>query len=139
MVIVMGKEELIKEAYRFGYFVGYKGHTEWVSWVAKKKEELYKRAEEMEIYEQVKLAYQRGLQDGKNRRMKEITQGMEKLEDEILSEKPKIENAQETEEVEFSLFLRTPKIVEPPEILSLIKTLRVPKMFSPPKMLGKKW
>lgn len=139
MVITMKKEDLIKEAYRFGYFVGYKGHTEWVSWIAGKKREIYRRAEELGIYKEVKIAYEKGLQDGKERRMKEITQGLEKLEDEILPEKQKVDNAQEKEEleIEFSRFSKTPKIVEPPEILALIKTLEAPKLLSPPKMLSK--
>lgn len=139
MVIAVKKEDLIKEAYRFGYFVGYKGHTEWVSWIAGKKREIYRRAEELGIYKEVKIAYEKGLQDGKERRMKEVTQGLEKLEDEILPERPKVDNVREKEEIEieFSRFSKTPKIVEPPEILELIKALEGPKMLTLPKMLGK--
>ncbi|MCO6040470.1 hypothetical protein [Thermococcus alcaliphilus] len=139
MVIAVKKEDLIKEAYRFGYFVGYKGHTEWVSWIAGKKREIYRQAEELGIYKEVKIAYEKGLQDGKERRMKEVAQGLEKLEDEILPEKPKVENVEEKEEIEieFSRFSKTPKIVEPPEILELIKALEEPKMLTLPKMLGK--
>ncbi|ALV63646.1 hypothetical protein ADU37_CDS19470 [Thermococcus sp. 2319x1] len=135
----MKKEDLIKEAYRFGYFVGYKGHTEWVSWIAGKKGEIYRQAEELGIYKEVKAAYERGLQDGKERRMKEVALGLGKLEDEILPEKVKTENLQREEEIEieFSRFSKTPKIVEPPEILALMKAVETPKILSPPKMISK--
>ena len=141
-MIAVTREGLIKKAYRFGYFVGYKGHTEWVSWVAKKKEEIYRKAEDLGIYEEVKTAYRKGLQDGKERRMREITQGLKKLEDEILPEKSRklgAETVKEKVEIEeeFLQFLKTPKIVEPPEILALTKALDVPQMFSHPKMLGR--
>ncbi|WP_232054799.1 hypothetical protein [Thermococcus sp. 2319x1] len=135
----MKKEDLIKEAYRFGYFVGYKGHTEWVSWIAGKKGEIYRQAEELGIYKEVKAAYEKGLQDGKERRMKEVALGLGKLEDEILPEKVKTENVEEKEKIEkeFLQFSKTPKIVEPPEILTLMKAVETPKILSPPKIISK--
>jgi len=124
------KQELIKEAYRFGYFVGYKGHTEWISWIAKKKGEIYKKAKLLGVYNEVKSAYERGLEDGKARKTREIEFGLSKLEIKESEDEEKIEG-------EYEVFSRTSKITEPPEILKLIKSIETPKMLSLPKLLGK--
>jgi len=133
------RQELIKEAYRFGYFVGYKGHTEWVSWVSKKKGEIYEKAKLFGIYNEVRTAYEKGIEDGKARRLKEIELGLSKLESEIIPESTKeVTETKEKEEIEeeYQTFAKTPKIMEPPEIIKLIKSIEAPKMLSLPKMLG---
>ncbi|NJE26265.1 hypothetical protein E3E22_06450 [Thermococcus sp. MV5] len=132
------KRELIKEAYRFGYFVGYRGHTEWISWVSKKKGEIYEKAKLFGIYNEVRTAYEKGIEDGKARRLKEVELGLSKLESEIIPESTKkVTKTQEKEEIEedYQTFAKTPKIMEPPEILKLIKSIEAPKMLSLPKML----
>lgn len=133
------KQELIKEAYRFGYFVGYKGHTEWVSWIAQKKREIYENAKLLGIFDEVKMAYEKGLENGKNKRAKEIELGLSKLESESKPETTKkIEKREHEKEIEreYDVFSKTPKIIESPEILRLIKSVEAPKMLSLPKMLG---
>ncbi|USS41226.1 hypothetical protein NF865_03235 [Thermococcus aggregans] len=132
----MKKKDLIKEAYRFGYFVGYRGHTEWVSWVSKKKVNIYSLAEELGILEEVKMAYEEGLKDGKAKRLKDISSGLltSSLEGEP-KQKEGDEGLENELEKEFSEFLTTPKIIEPPKILSIMKSLEPPKMLSLPKIL----
>ena len=133
------KQELIKEAYRFGYFVGYKGHTEWVSWIAKKKAEIYEKANLLGIINEAKIAYEQGLKDGKERRQKEIELGLSKLESELeLKETEKVDIGEEEKiDREYKSFSKTPKIVEPPEIIRPIKYIEAPKMLAPPKILNK--
>ncbi|WP_256957788.1 hypothetical protein [Thermococcus litoralis] len=133
------KRNLIKEAYRFGYFVGYKGHTEWVSWISKKKSKIYSLAEELGILEEVKTAYEEGLEDGKAKRMKDISSGLSTSSSRDLHE-PREENyVLENElEDEFSEFLSTTKIIEPPEILTIMKSIEVPEIISTPKMFRKR-
>jgi len=133
------KQELIKEAYRFGYFVGYKGHTEWVSWIAKKKREIYENASLLGIIDEVKAAYEKGLKDGKERKHREIELGLSKLESELeLKETEKVDIGEEEKiDQEYKSFSKTPKIVEPPEIIRLIKYIEAPKMLAPPKILNK--
>lgn len=133
------RQKLIKEAYRLGYFVGYKGHTEWVSWIFKKKREIYEKAEFFSIYNEVRAAYEKGIEDGKIRRLKEIELGLSKLESEIIPEGTKeATKTKEKEEIEedYQAFAKTPKIMEPPEIIKLIKSIEAPKMLSLPKILG---
>jgi len=132
------KRDLIKEAYRFGYFVGYKGHTEWISWISKKKARIYSLAEELGILEEVKMAYEEGLKDGKAKRMKDISSGLLTSSSEDIPERRERKEVLENDlEEEFSEFLITPKIVEPPKILAVMKPIKTPKMLAPPKILNK--
>ncbi len=147
----MGKKEnneraeakkLLKEGYKFGYFVGYKGHSEWVSWVREKREELYKKAEELGVYELVKSAYKRGKAEGSRKRQEEINLGLiekGRLTEEEAETKPRVELREEageetTEgkekfEVEFARFLQTTKLILPPDFLDTLKHLEIPKML----------
>ncbi len=134
-------KKLLKEAYEFGYFVGYKGHSEWVSWVREKKEEIYKEAEELGIYELIKSAYNRGKTEGSKKRQEEINLGLiekGRLTEEVET-KHKVEPREETVkenskgrerfEVEFARFLQTTKVILPPEFLDTLKHLEIPKML----------
>lgn len=125
---------LLEDAYSFGYFVGYKGHSEWVEWVRERKEELYRKAEELGVYDLVRNAYGRGREDGAKKRGEEINLGLiEKGKIELEKEKPRIEipPQQESErfEAEFARFLQTTKFTLPPEFLDTLRHLEIPKML----------
>ena len=140
----MAREEakkLIKEAYEFGYFVGYKGHSDWAEWVRNTKERLYSEAERAGVYDLVKDAYSRGRTEGAKKREEEINLGLiEKgtvAEEEAPKPKLKPSAAEKREEVseeeamraEFARFLEGTKILLPPDILKSMKNLELPKML----------
>ncbi|ASJ10399.1 hypothetical protein A3L12_03335 [Thermococcus sp. P6] len=128
------KEKILRRAYEFGYFVGYKGHTDWAGWVRERREELYSRASELGIYDLVKEAYARGKLDGAKKRAEEINEG---LGETVAVEKHpggrekagEAGEAEEEFEEEFMDFLGTTKILLPPELLNTLKNLETPKML----------
>ncbi len=137
----MDREEakkLIKEAYEFGYFVGYKGHSAWAEWVRKTKERLYTEAERLGVYDVVKEAYNRGREEGAKKREEEIHLSLVERGT-VREEKPKpkiravrrVEQPLEEErlEEEFIRFTESTKILLPPELLNSLKNLEVPRMF----------
>ncbi len=132
------RRKLLQEAYEFGYFVGYKGHSEWAEWVREKRESLYLRAEELGIYELVKEAYNRGKVDGAKKREEEIRKGLGKEAKGL--EKPKAPRiTPEIEEgvgiparrieVEYARFLETTRLFLPPDLLDTLRNLKPPKML----------
>lgn len=136
----MSREEakkLVKEAYEFGYFVGYKGHSAWAEWVRKTKERLYSEAERLGVYNVVKEAYNRGREEGAKKREKEIHLSLVERGT-VSEEKPKpkvrpvkVEKSLEEErlEEEFIRFTESTKILLPPELLNSLKNLEVPRML----------
>jgi len=124
---------LLEEAYRFGYFVGYRGHSDWTGWARERREEMYQKAERLGVYELVKKAYRRGKDEGSKRREEEIHLGLiEKGRVEIEGEKPaerQVTKESEEEEEEFTEFLRTAKLVLPPEFLNTLKYMEIPRML----------
>ena len=123
---------LLEEAYRFGYFVGYQGHSDWTGWARERREEIYQKAERLGVYELVKKAYKRGKDEGSRRREEEvhlglIEKGRVEVEEERPSERPVIEESKEREE--FAEFLRTAKLVLPPEFLNTLKYMEIPRML----------
>ncbi|BAD86100.1 hypothetical protein, conserved [Thermococcus kodakarensis KOD1] len=137
------KKKLVKEAYSFGYFLGLKGHSEWVEWVRKKREELYKQAEELGIYDLVKEAYKKGKEQGLRDRSEMIAKNLivaGKIEPEGTSKKVEVAFSPEEsrEEVlesgkslerEYFEFLQTTNLMLPPELLDSVKALEPPKML----------
>lgn len=135
-------KELVQEAYRFGYFVGYRGgHSEWAEWVRRRREELYAKAEKLGVYELVKEAYNRGgKEEGGRKRTEEINRGLQKglekgAEEEVkakVDQRPQPattegeEEIRETEEVEFARFLETTRLLLPPDLLDTLKHLKPP-------------
>ncbi|ASJ00987.1 hypothetical protein [Thermococcus gorgonarius] len=124
---------LLEDAYSFGYFVGYRGHSEWVGWVRERKEELYRKAEKLGVYDLVRSAYRRGREEGAKKREEEINLGLiEKGRIEV-EEKLRVETPPQEEgerfEVEFARFLQTTKLLLPPEFLDTLKHLEIPKML----------
>ena len=142
--IKIRKMELIREAYRFGYFIGYHGHTEWTEWVGKKKEELYEKAKGLEIYPLVKNAFRRGKTDGERQRAEDINRGIAETGTTVEEESPKVKvrprpiTEEEKVEEEFRSFLASPRIIEPPEILSMMKAIGEPRFIKLPGMLGQR-
>lgn len=128
------KERLIKEAYRFGYFVGYKGHSEWLSWIHEKKWKIYEEAKRLGIYEEIKKAYQMGKEEGTKKRIIEIQQKLGKEEEG--GGKEGITG--EALEREFLTILKSPEILEPPELLNLVKILKKPGLLDMPRSLGER-
>ncbi|ASJ11663.1 hypothetical protein [Thermococcus thioreducens] len=126
-------KKLVQEAYEFGYFVGYKGHSEWAEWVRERRERLYARAQELGVYELVKNAYNRGKLDGAKKREEEIRKGLGK--EGAGEQRPGPKTAlpegteEETGEVEFARFLETTRLFLPPDLLDTMKHLRPPKML----------
>ncbi|WP_297468613.1 hypothetical protein [Thermococcus sp.] len=132
------KKALLKEAYQFGYFVGFRGHSEWAEWVRKKREELYQRAEELGIYELVKDAYRKGKELGKRDREEKLYEGLvAKVEREegprvrkVVPSRVEIKPPEETSiERDYVEFLQSTKLTMPPELLDSLKHLEPPKML----------
>jgi len=131
-------KKLVQEAYEFGYFVGYKGHSEWAEWIREHREEIYLRAQELGIYEIVKEAYNKGKADGRKKREEEILKGLGKEPPEGERPRPpKIEPVEEEveeavperDEVEFARFLETTRLFLPPELLNSLRNLKPPRML----------
>lgn len=127
-------KKLVQEAYEFGYFVGYKGHSEWAEWVRERRERLYARAQELGVYELVKNAYNRGKLDGAKKREEEIRKGLGKETAGEERPRPKVapEEAEETAgapEVEFVRFLETTRLLLPPDLLNTLRHLKPPRML----------
>ncbi|WP_297420017.1 hypothetical protein [Thermococcus sp.] len=129
-------KKLVKEAYEFGYFVGYKGHSAWAEWVRNTRERLYSEAEGLGVYDVVKAAYNRGREEGAKKRGEEIHFSLiEKGTVREENPKPKFKQVkvktppEEKLEEEFIRFTESTKILLPPEILSSIKNLEIPKML----------
>ncbi|AIF70389.1 hypothetical protein PAP_10075 [Palaeococcus pacificus DY20341] len=137
-------QEIIREAYRFGYFIGYKGHSEWISWVGHKKSEIYEKARELGVYEKAKKAYQRGKLDGERKRMEDVQSGLAVKLSPLDESKSKLKEAFIEEEIqsegrfniEFARILNSPSILEPPEILELMGMLKKPKTLGFPSSIG---
>ncbi|NJE49331.1 hypothetical protein [Thermococcus sp. 9N3] len=133
------KKNLLKEAYQFGYFVGFRGHSEWAEWVRQKREELYQKAEELGIYELVKDAYRRGKELGKRDREEKLYESLvAKVEREEAKPRPKravsvaaSARPEESSELEreYVEFLQSTKLTMPPELLDTLKHLEPPKML----------
>jgi len=143
------KKALLKEAYQFGYFVGFRGHSEWAEWVRQKREEIYRRAEELGIYELVKDAYRRGKELGKRDREEKVYEGLAvKVEKEARAKteaeqwsgsaelkekglKPSSRPSAAAPEIEreYIEFLQSTKLTMPPELLNTLKHLEPPKML----------
>ncbi|WP_099209678.1 hypothetical protein [Thermococcus henrietii] len=141
------KKNLLKEAYQFGYFVGFRGHSEWAEWVRQKREEIYRKAEELGIYELVKDAYRKGKELGKRDREEKLYEGLAVKVDKETPTKPRPQVAGPSEtgeglhklgsrspttpemEREYVEFLQSTKLILPPELLNTLKHLEPPKML----------
>ncbi len=62
------KKELLKEAYKLGFEVGYYRHYESVGWVRRKREEIESIAVQEGILDKVREAYDRGKVDGERKK-----------------------------------------------------------------------
>ena len=132
------KKALLKEAYQFGYFIGLRGHSEWAEWVRKKREELYRKAEELGIYDLVKDAYHRGKELGKRDREEQLYEGLAVKAEKDSTPRPNhivltepeqpLKESSELER-EYVEFLNTTKLTMPPELLDSLKHLGPPKML----------
>ena len=135
------RKTILKEAYQFGYFVGFRGHSEWAEWVRQKREELYRRAEELGIYELVKDAYRKGKELGKRDREERLYESLvakaEREENKPRAKRvfPKTESAlsqgESAREIEreYLEFLQSTKLTMPPELLDSLRHLEPPKML----------
>ncbi|WP_258083190.1 hypothetical protein [Thermococcus thermotolerans] len=126
-------KKLMQEAYEFGYFVGYKGHSEWAEWVRERRERLYARAQELGVYELVKNAYNRGKLEGAKKREEEIRKGLGKegAGEERPGPKTALPEGEEEGgvEAEFARFLETTRLFLPPDLLDTMKHLKPPRML----------
>ncbi|NJE05801.1 hypothetical protein E3E36_06520 [Thermococcus sp. M36] len=127
------RKSLVREAYEFGYFVGYRGHSEWAEWVRERRERLYSRARELDVYELVKNAYNRGKLDGAKKREEEIRKGLDREAKGEERSGPRTVPPEGEEvtpvEAEFVRFLETTRLFLPPDLLDTLKHLKLPKML----------
>ncbi|ALM75731.1 hypothetical protein [Thermococcus barophilus] len=131
-------KKLLKEAYEFGYFIGYKGHSEWIKWVADKKYSIYSKAKELGIYDAVKEAYNQGKIDGRQKRLEELNLGLAEMgktgitnkKPVILHPKDYLKGAEKDLEREFQSFLLSVKLIELPKLLETMKILQLPKIIN---------
>ncbi len=65
-------KEILKEAYKLGFEVGYYRHYESVGWVRKKREELEHAAAVEGISSELVKAYERGKVDGERKKSKDM-------------------------------------------------------------------
>lgn len=133
-----GRKKLLKKAHNLGYFVGFYGHSEWLSWIAEEKEEIYARAKSLGIYESVRKAYSSGKNEGIKRREEIIRKGLsagpkERVLRHIASF---LEEELEWIEKEGHLsFLRPVKDVSPKRLMRKHEMLEKPKFFNLPRFL----
>ncbi|CAD5243433.1 hypothetical protein [Thermococcus camini] len=124
---------LVRRAYEFGYFVGYKGHSEWAEWVRKRRDELYKAAGDLGAYEAVRDAYLRGRTAGAKKREEDIRRGLLVAggrEGSTQEEVPPGEMGEESAvEVEFTRFVETVGLLMPPDLLDSLRLMRPPRML----------
>jgi len=134
------KKALLKEAYHFGYFVGFRGHSEWAEWVRQKREELYQKAEELGIYDLVKEAYRKGKELGSRDREEKLYEGLvvkvdmenrEPQSKQVWSMETKVPSKGLPSEIEreYVEFLQSTKLTMPPELLTSLKHLELPRML----------
>ncbi|WP_461866739.1 hypothetical protein [Thermococcus sp.] len=136
------KKEILKKAYNLGYFVGFYGHSEWLSWIVKEKEEIYSQAKFMGIYKVVKRAYAIGKERGIRKREELIMKGLSvntiKVEELELRQLPLFleeEGISEVQEERYLNFLQPIKITNPHRLLRENEMLKKPKFFNLPKFL----
>ncbi len=130
-------KRLVEEAYHFGYFVGYRGHSEWAEWVRGKRVQLYSLAEEMGILEIVQEAYRRGRAEGARKREEDIRKSLDRespaIEGQRTTKVPTVKSAREAAlrgaEGELIEFLETTRLCLPPDLLDTLKNLRPPRML----------
>ncbi|NJE30414.1 hypothetical protein E3E38_05030 [Thermococcus sp. 18S1] len=125
---------LVKRAYEFGYFVGYKGHSEWAEWVRKRRDELYKVAGDLGAYEAVRDAYLRGRTAGAKKREEDIRRGLLVTDDRDSSAQGEVPPGEIMEEgsaveVEFTRFVETVGLLMPPDLLDSLRLMRPPRML----------
>jgi len=65
-------KEILKEAYKLGFEVGYYRHYESVGWVRRRREELEHEAAIEEISSELVKAYERGKVDGERKKSKDM-------------------------------------------------------------------
>ncbi|WP_297436472.1 hypothetical protein [Thermococcus sp.] len=126
-------KRLVEEAYRFGYFVGYGGHSEWAGWIRRKKVQMYSLAEELGVLELVRDAYRRGKAEGAKKKEEDIRKGLGKgapiLDGRGAPEVFPFEETSEEIEGEFIRFIETTRLYLPPDLLDTLKNIRPPKML----------
>ena len=126
-------KRLVEEAYHFGYFVGYRGHSEWAEWVRRKRVQLYSLAEEMGVFERVQEAYRRGRVEGARKREEDIRKSLDReppaIEGQRTTKVPTVKSAEKGNEGEFVEFLETTRLCLPPDLLDTLKNLRPPRML----------
>ncbi|AEH24763.1 hypothetical protein [Pyrococcus yayanosii] len=129
---ILAEKDVVKKAYLFGFYVGLYGHIDWSGWVAEIKEAIFREAEERRMYEDVKEAYIRGKQDGRERREEFLQKGLMK-EREVEVRRKKIKKI--SSEAPLTDILSTPKILEQPKISKLpavlkdVNFLRLPRVI----------
>ncbi len=132
------KEEILKKAYQLGYFVGFYGHTEWVRWISKEKEQIYSTAKSLGIYDEVRKAYALGKDDGTKKREELLQKGLsiEPPEDqeEIKLILKGITKEEKTEK-HYLHFLKLSKITAKPEFLTNTELTKKPKFLKLPRFI----
>jgi len=139
------RKELLKKAYRLGYFVGFYGHTEWAAWISEEKEEIYLEAQLLGIYEKVKKVYAFGKEEGAKKREELIQKGLSieppKSKEEIkkkVMEEPKglipMEEVKKTGKHYLS-FLESDKIVARPKLFKKVKIIKKPNFLKLPSFI----
>ncbi|WP_456452409.1 hypothetical protein [Thermococcus sp.] len=133
-----GRRELLKKSYNLGYFVGFYGHSEWLSWISKEKEEIYSEAKAAGIYEAVRKAYSAGKSEGIRKRESLIRKGLSEEPEERVLERLASFLEEELEWIEreghLSL-LRPVKDASPKRLLRKHGMLEKPKFFNLPRFL----
>ncbi|AFN03662.1 hypothetical protein PFDSM3638_04365 [Pyrococcus furiosus DSM 3638] len=124
---ILNEKDIIKRAYKFGFYVGLHGHTDWFGWVAEVKKKIYEEAKHLGVYEEVKKAYIKGKKAGRVEREKRIHLGLMKQTTSEIPEKIKIVSIERNRGSIASL--NFPKIEDMP------KTIKKPRFFRLPKIL----
>ncbi len=135
------QKELLKKAYNLGYFVGFYGHSEWISWISKEKKEIYTRAKLMEIYNTVRKAYSAGKKEGIKRREEMIRKGLSEepaqIEEQVIKHLVSFleEELEFIEEKRHLSLLRSVKRTSPERLMRKHDMLKKPKFFNLPRFL----
>ncbi|BAA30121.1 hypothetical protein [Pyrococcus horikoshii] len=123
---ILNEKNVVKKAYLFGIYVGLYGHVEWSGWVRDILESIYREAESLGIYDEVKEAYNEGKEVGRRERIRRIHAGLmkDKEKEEISREKIIVSySGNELRRIAF------PRNEDMPRFLRGFKMLKFPKFL----------
>lgn len=118
-------KKLLKEAYKLGFEVGYHGHSEVAGKIGRKRFEIFKMAKKFGIQKECQAYYEKGKEEGKQRRAKDMWKG--KAGD--IGEKKESHAPRDFVTIldgEYEGVTKEPEFTQEPTMTQMIKALDIP-------------